>query len=71
MLICLKEDLRVSEEHAVVSWTEGQCFIQDAASTNGTMVNGQKITRQALAHGDEIQVGNTKLKFTLAGGIPE
>jgi len=35
----------------------------DLGSTNGTSVNGSKITRHELAHGDTITIGNTVLQY--------
>ncbi|HTN43775.1 MAG TPA: GGDEF domain-containing protein [Nitrospiria bacterium] len=38
--------------------------IVDLHSTNGTFVNGERISKAFLQDGDKIQVGNTMLKFT-------
>ena len=46
----LVEDM-VSRKHAKISTTDGDVFIQDLGSTNGTFVNGEKITRSRLAGG--------------------
>jgi len=37
--------------------------IRDLGSTNGTFVNGERITSQRLADGDRVNVGRTKLIF--------
>lgn len=50
-------DTLVSSHHAVVSLTPRGYVIQDLASRNGTMVNGQPIERAPLASGDSIQLG--------------
>jgi hypothetical protein len=58
------EDLAVSRLHTTISRDgQGQYVIRDESSANGTYVNGQKITEQVLAEGDEIQVGQTVLGF--------
>jgi pSer/pThr/pTyr-binding forkhead associated (FHA) protein len=37
--------------------------IRDLDSTNGTFVNGERITSQRLADGDRVKVGRTSLIF--------
>ncbi len=45
----------------------GAFRLVDLESVNGTMVGGQKIEEYGLKHGEELQVGNTRLKlFTSA-----
>jgi len=61
-------DTEVSRVHARVRCTERGCTIEDLESSNGTFVNGRKISKQALASGDQIQLGGTLLLFT---GQPE
>ena len=39
--------------------------LQDLESTNGTLVNNTAIHRQALTHGDRIQVGDVLLRFEM------
>lgn len=57
-------DPTVSGQHAHVV-REGDTFlIEDLRSTNGTFVQGERITeRRALCEGDEIRVGNSILVF--------
>ena len=50
-------DAVVSSNHAVVTLTPRGYVIQDLASRNGTLVNGQSIERAPLADGDAIQLG--------------
>ncbi|MHB8535322.1 MAG: diguanylate cyclase domain-containing protein [Sulfuricaulis sp.] len=58
-------DRRISQRHArVVVSSDGTVFVEDLGSTNGTCVNGKKITRQALSDGDKVQISrNYILKF--------
>ena len=43
---------------------EGATYlVVDLGSTNGTEVNGQRITREKLADGDRITIGATDLVF--------
>lgn len=63
-------DETASREHASIWWQDGSFYVQDEASTSGTLVNGQKVTRQALSDNDVIQVGKTKLVFRVIPGPP-
>lgn len=53
----------VSGHHARLVPEGEQHFLEDLHSTNGTFVNGQRITRQALADGDVVLVGKHKLIY--------
>jgi len=55
----------MSREHAVISFDEGGCFVEDLQSTNGTKVNGQRCERKRLQDGDEIQLGRLQLQVSL------
>jgi len=57
------DNLAVSGEHAVVQMTDGQVFLEDLNSTNGTYVNGKAIKKQLLQDGDSVEVGKYKIKF--------
>jgi len=52
------EDDTVSREHARV-WVdaEGSVRVSDLGSTNGTLLNGQRVAEAVLSEGDKIQVG--------------
>jgi hypothetical protein len=58
----LVEDM-VSRKHAKIETTDHEIFIQDLGSTNGTFVNGEKITRSKLSEGDRILVGTSIIKM--------
>lgn len=56
-------DRIVSKQHAVI-YKEGELFkIRDLQSLNGTYINGTRITEALLNNGDEIVLGNTRIKF--------
>lgn len=61
--IAFPEDQRMSRRHARIDLQDGQWVISDCASTNGTTVNGQKITTHPLRHGDRVLVGGEDLFF--------
>jgi pSer/pThr/pTyr-binding forkhead associated (FHA) protein/S1-C subfamily serine protease len=55
-----ERDLDVSSRHAVLFLKEGHWHLRDLGSTNGTYVNGTRITgERALAEGDVIRFGAT------------
>jgi pSer/pThr/pTyr-binding forkhead associated (FHA) protein len=57
----LVEDM-VSRRHAKITSTDMEVYIQDLGSTNGTFVNGEKISRSRLNEGDRILVGTSIMK---------
>ena len=66
-------DAKVSRKHAeLILLGPGRLFVRDLASTNGTFLNGRRLTdRRELAHDDRIRVGDTVLAFSIVeGSIP-
>jgi len=64
------DDISVSGTHARVlveknfyMETLKDIYIEDADSTNGSFVNGNKIKKHMLRHGDVIQIGRHDFKF--------
>jgi pSer/pThr/pTyr-binding forkhead associated (FHA) protein len=66
----LVEDM-VSRRHAKITVTEGQIFIQDLGSTNGTFVNGEKVKRARLQEGDRVLVGTSIIKVVATESAPD
>jgi pSer/pThr/pTyr-binding forkhead associated (FHA) protein len=56
-------DVGTSREHAKVFSQDGDWFVIDLNSRNGTSVNGSRISRTRLAHGDVISIGKVSLRF--------
>ena len=57
-------DPYVSANHALIVWREGQWWIEDLRSHNGSYVNGQRVTNPVVLNfGDRIRVGETTLRF--------
>lgn len=63
----LVEDM-VSRRHAKISVDNGDIFLEDLGSTNGSFVNGEKITRTKLAEGDRILIGTSIIKVVASDG---
>ena len=57
------DDVTVSRNHAVIAKEAKSFVISDANSLNGTYLNRKRIEKQALADGDELQIGKFKLTF--------
>ncbi len=53
-----------SRRHAIISREQGGWAVMDLNSTNGTKVNGRKVSKVMLADGDVIVVGKHRLTFT-------
>ena len=57
-------DEAASAKHAVLSFADGEWWLEDAASTNGTLLNSTRVWEKERVHyGDEIQVGRIALRL--------
>jgi hypothetical protein len=56
-------DTGISRAHAEIHLDGTEATLVDLASTNGTLVNGQRVTRTALSDGDRIALGTTTLTY--------
>lgn len=60
-------DESASRMHLSVSFTENRFLLEDNNSTNGTICNGQTVSRKWLEFGDRIHVGGTTIQFSCKG----
>lgn len=61
--LSMPEDTFVSQLHARVFEREAQTYVEDLGSTNGTYLNGRRITAPTpLLKGDMLQIGSTKME---------
>lgn len=59
------DDEAVSRMHAYIEVTgANDVVIMDLGSATGTFVNGQKVNKGKLTSGDEVKLGNTRIKVT-------
>ncbi len=56
-------DGAVARLHCELRCEGGEFLLTDLDSVDGTFIAGQKIQEHALKHGEELQVGNTRLKL--------
>ena len=61
-------DTGVSRLHAQVVVDQQGALVQDLQSTNGTHVNGRKVSSQRLTHGDVIRLGHSVLVYRYEPG---
>src|SRR5208283_1894530 len=57
------ENLGISRQHCAFVLRGETYMVQDLGSSNGTFVNGRKITEHFLNHDDEVVIGKYALKF--------
>jgi hypothetical protein len=58
---CVVSDLTVSRLHATIERTEGGWWLRDAGSSNGTWVNGCRVTDPVEVHpGDQVALGRCR-----------
>ncbi|PKK91628.1 MAG: hypothetical protein CVV64_02865 [Candidatus Wallbacteria bacterium HGW-Wallbacteria-1] len=65
--ICL-ESSSVSRCHARIIEIDGDYHLEDQDSTNKVFINRKAVSREILLNGDEIAIGDFKLRFT-SGGV--
>lgn len=64
-------DQAVSKEHAVILTVGNDQILEDLGSTNGTVVNGQKVKKHILQNGDVIELGRYRLKYLNQKASPD
>lgn len=61
------DDEAASARHAVLTVSDGEWWVEDAGSTNGTVVNDERIGgRERLHYGDEVSVGRVTMRLERA-----
>ena len=61
------EDRMASGHHAEITRDLNGVTVRDLGSTNGTLVNGRRVSRQALSDGDIIRIGHSVLVYRQDG----
>lgn len=67
----LPDDRFFSRHHCLLEIAPPRCFLRDLGSTNGTFVNGQKVSEIFLRSGDRIQGGETVLEVQVMADAVE
>lgn len=63
------EDASVSRRHARLERRGWRVWVLDEGSANGVFVNGARIVRTRLRHGDTLQFGRVALRFLAPRGV--
>jgi hypothetical protein len=63
------DNAAVSSHHACIFRDGGDLIVEDLQSTNGTFVNGRRVSRHVLQHGDVVQVGRHTLELDEAADV--
>jgi FHA domain len=61
-------DTSVSQRHAVISFDGGRAFLRDLGSSNGTFIEGARISGGELTDGSAIKFGRVAMVFRTGGG---
>jgi pSer/pThr/pTyr-binding forkhead associated (FHA) protein len=68
---CRLEDDSVSTTHARLVYHHGQWWLEDLGSTNGTLLNREKLSLATIVvSGDEIRCGETQIFVSSTGNAP-
>src|SRR5882672_10324494 len=66
--LCLTDDRFFSRHHCLLEISPPRCLLRDLGSTNGTFVNGQRVSEAFLENGAQIQGGETVLLVEVSTG---
>ena len=61
------ESKLVSRHHSRIEERNGEAWVIDLGSANGTSVNGDKIARRLLAAGDRVEIGGVRIVLDAMG----
>ncbi|MSR32854.1 MAG: FHA domain-containing protein [Gemmataceae bacterium] len=60
---------KISRQHCNFFWKDEALFLQDLKSTNGTFLNGKKLSGQIkVRHGDQVAIGSVIFRVNLPNG---
>jgi pSer/pThr/pTyr-binding forkhead associated (FHA) protein len=65
------EDGEVSGVHAVIKKTLINCTLEDLNSSNGVLVNGERVNKSELTAGDEFIIGSTTFEVFISSELLE
>ena len=57
-------DYAISKRHAIIDIEDGTYYLRDAGSTNGTKINGTRLTKKRVKLKDKDVIGFARYEFT-------
>src|SRR4051812_23919014 len=63
------DDGMVSRRHSQIRMEGGRYVVEDLGSANGTLLNNNRIQKQALGHNDVVQCGSLMIRFMDEGAV--
>lgn len=60
------DDTGVSRQHAAIIYAQGDFFLEDLGSSNGTHINGERVALVQLAPDMEFSLGRNTCRFVLS-----
>jgi pSer/pThr/pTyr-binding forkhead associated (FHA) protein len=64
------DDGTVSRRHALIVQRDGRAVLLNDGSLNGTWLNGERVDHAVLADGDEIALGDARLRYVEVAETP-
>jgi pSer/pThr/pTyr-binding forkhead associated (FHA) protein len=61
-------DPSVSSHHCEIHLQGNEILVRDLNSTNGSFINGEKISENILKHGQTLRLGQVELRLEIEGG---
>jgi pSer/pThr/pTyr-binding forkhead associated (FHA) protein len=58
-------DSSISRKHIEILWDGSHAQARDLGSTNGSLINGRKLTTAGLESGSTVELGSTRVTFHL------
>jgi len=66
--LCYPDDVGLSRQHLALTRTNGEWFVEDLGSKNGTLMNGKRLERKMPFNlGDRIAAGHLNIEFADIG----
>ncbi|MFS0866038.1 FhaA domain-containing protein [Microbacterium sp. 179-B 1A2 NHS] len=63
-------DAGTSRRHVEIIWDGRRAMVRDMGSTNGTQLNGQKVSEAALEPDSVVTIGRTRITFRVVAQAP-
>ena len=57
-----RDSLRLSRRHCCLTQEDGEIVVRDLGSTNGTQINGERVTVGRLRVGDELTIAHFRYR---------